>query len=64
MVMGCLLTLTELAPGLPTGAGSIFYDIHEARIAHSDSQIDLRAPITGAQRAGHVRKDRDHDGVA
>ena len=43
MVMGCYY-LTELAPdGPPVG---VFYDIHEARIAYSDGQIDLRAPIT------------------
>ena len=44
MVMGCYY-LTELAPDAK-GAGGIFYDIHEARIAYSDGQIDLRAPIT------------------
>ena len=44
MVMGCYY-LTELVPDAQ-GAGAIFYDIHEARIAHSDGQIDLRAPIT------------------
>ena len=44
MVMGCYY-LTELAPDA-TGAGGMFYDIHEARIAYSDGQIDLRAPIT------------------
>ena len=43
MVMGCYY-LTELAPDA-MGAGSVFYDIHEARIAYSDGQIDLRAPI-------------------
>ena len=43
MVMGCYY-LTELAPEAK-GAGSVFYDIHEARIAYSDGQIDLRAPI-------------------
>ncbi len=44
MVMGCYY-LTELAPNAK-GAGDIFYDINEARIAYSDGQIDLRAPIT------------------
>ena len=54
MVMGCYY-LTELAPDA-TGAGSIFYDIHEARIAHSDSQIDLRAPITVLSVPGTCEK--------
>ena len=44
MVMGCYY-LTEEAPDAK-GAGGVFYDIHEARIAYSDGQIDLRAPIT------------------
>ena len=44
MVMGCYY-LTEMAPDAG-GAGGMFYDIHEARIAYSDGQIDLRAPIT------------------
>ena len=44
MVMGCYY-LTELVPDAK-GAGGVFYDIHEARIAYSDGQIDLRAPIT------------------
>ncbi len=44
MVMGCYY-LTELAEH-GKGAGGIYYDIHEARIAYSDGQIDLRAPIT------------------
>ena len=44
MVMGCYY-LTELASDA-RGAGGMFYDIHEARIAYSDGQIDLRAPIT------------------
>ncbi len=44
MVMGCYY-LTELVPDAH-GAGSMFYDINEARIAYSDDQIDLRAPIT------------------
>ena len=43
MVMGCYY-LTEEAPDA-AGAGGVFYDIHEARIAYSDGQIDLRAPI-------------------
>ena len=44
MVMGCYY-LTELVADAK-GAGGMFYDIHEARIAYSDAQIDLRAPIT------------------
>ena len=44
MVMGCYY-LTELAADA-RGAGSVFYDIHEARIAYSDGQIELRAPVT------------------
>ena len=44
MVMGCYY-LTEEASDAK-GAGGVFYDIHEARIAYSDGQIDLRAPIT------------------
>ena len=44
MVMGCYY-LTEEAPDA-RGAGGVFYDIHEARIAYSDGQIDLRAPVT------------------
>ena len=44
MVMGCYY-LTEEAPN-GQGAGSVYYDIHEARIAHSDGHISLRAPIT------------------
>ena len=44
MVMGCYY-LTEMASDA-RGAGGMFYDIHEARIAYSDGQIDLRAPIT------------------
>ena len=44
MVMGCYY-LTELAPEAK-GAGGVFYDIDEARIAYSDGQLDLRAPIT------------------
>ncbi len=44
MVMGCYY-LTEEAPDA-IGAGGVFYDIHEARIAYSDGQINLRAPIT------------------
>ena len=43
MVMGCYY-LTQKAPDA-AGAGRVFYDIHEARIAYSDGQIDLRAPI-------------------
>ena len=44
MVMGCYY-LTEMLSG-GKGAGAIFYDIDEARIAYADGQIDLRAPIT------------------
>ena len=44
MVMGCYY-LTELVPDA-RGAGGVFYDIDEARIAYSDGQLDLRAPIT------------------
>ena len=44
MVMGCYY-LTEEMRGAK-GDGKIFYDIDEARIAYSDEQIDLRAPIT------------------
>ena len=44
MVMGCYY-LTELIPDA-RGAGGVFYDIDEARIAYSDGQLDLRAPIT------------------
>ena len=44
MVMGCYY-LTEMVDH-GKGAGSVFYDIHESRIAYSDGQIDLRAPIT------------------
>ena len=43
MVMGCYY-LTELVPDAK-GAGGVFYDVDEARIAYSDGQIDLRAPI-------------------
>ncbi len=50
MVMGCYY-LTELASDAK-GAGGMFYDIHEARIAYSDGQIDLRAPITVLSVAG------------
>ena len=44
MVMGCYY-LTEMVADA-NGAGAVFYDIDEARIAYSDGQIDLRAPIT------------------
>ncbi|MCE2500641.1 MAG: DNA-directed RNA polymerase subunit beta' [Dehalococcoidia bacterium] len=44
MVMGCYY-LTEEATDAK-GAGGVFYDIHEARIAYSDGQINLRAPVT------------------
>ena len=44
MVMGCYY-LTELVADA-NGAGGVFYDIDEARIAYSDRQLDLRAPIT------------------
>ena len=44
MVMGCYY-LTELVPDAK-GAGGVFYDIDEARIAYSDGQLDLRAQIT------------------
>ncbi|CAI8040167.1 DNA-directed RNA polymerase subunit beta', partial [Geodia barretti] len=50
MVMGCYY-LTELLPD-GKGAGNHFYDIHEARIAYSDGQIDLRAPISVIDVAG------------
>ena len=43
MVMGCYY-LTELVHDAK-GAGGVFYDIDEARIAYSDGQLDLRAPI-------------------
>ena len=43
MVMGCYY-LTEEAPN-DKGAGSVYYDIDEARIAYSDGHIGLRAPI-------------------
>ena len=43
MVMGCYY-LTEEAPN-DHGAGRIYYDIDEARIAYHDGQIALRAPI-------------------
>ncbi len=54
MVMGCYY-LTELAPDAE-GAGSIFYDINEARIAYSDGQIDLRAPVTVLSVPGKCEK--------
>ena len=44
MVMGCYY-LTELVPDA-RGAGGMYFDIDEARIAYYDGQIDLRAPIT------------------
>ena len=44
MVMGCYY-LTELVPDA-RGAGGVYYDVDEARIAYSDGQLDLRAPIT------------------
>ncbi len=44
MVMGCYY-LTEEAPD-GKGAGGIYFDIHEARIAYSEGLIDLRAKIT------------------
>ncbi len=44
MVMGCYY-LTELDQDAK-GAGRIYYDIDEARIAYSDGQLGLRAPIT------------------
>ena len=50
MVMGCYY-LTELVPDAK-GAGGVFYDIDEARIAYSDGQLDLRAPITVLKVAG------------
>ena len=54
MVMGCYY-LTEMAPDAE-GAGSIFYDINEARIAYSDGQIDLRAPVTVLSVPGKCEK--------
>ena len=60
MVMGCYY-LTELVSDAK-GAGGVFYDIDEARIAYSDGQLDLRAPITVAQGGRHGRQDRDHHG--
>ena len=54
MVMGCYY-LTELVPDAH-GAGAMFYDIHEARIAYSDAQIDLRAPITVLSASGAEEK--------
>ncbi len=50
MVMGCYY-LTELISDAK-GAGGVFYDIDEARIAYSDGQLDLRAPITVLKVAG------------
>ena len=44
MVMGCYY-LTELISDA-RGAGGVFYDIDEARIAYADGQLDLRAPVT------------------
>ena len=60
MVMGCYY-LTELVPDAK-GAGGVFYDIDEARIAYSDGQLDLRAPDHGAEGARSGRQDRDHHG--
>ena len=54
MVMGCYY-LTELVSDA-RGAGAMFYDIHEARIAYSDGQIDLRAPITVLSVPGACEK--------
>ena len=50
MVMGCYYLTEAVADA--KGAGGVFYDIHEARIAYSDGQIDLRAPITVLMVAG------------
>ena len=50
MVMGCYY-LTELVPDA-RGSGGVFYDIDEARIAYSDGQLDLRAPITVLKVSG------------
>ena len=50
MVMGCYY-LTELVPDAK-GAGGVYYDIDEARIAYSDEQLDLRAPITVLKASG------------
>ena len=50
MVMGCYY-LTELVPDA-NGAGGVYYDIDEARIAYSDDQLDLRAPITVLKASG------------
>ena len=50
MVMGCYY-LTELDRDAK-GAGRIYYDIDEARIAYSDGQLGLRAPITVLKVAG------------
>ena len=43
MVMGCYY-LTEMDASAK-GAGGVFYDIDEARIAYAAGRIDLRAPI-------------------
>ena len=50
MVMGCYY-LTELVSDAK-GAGGVFYDIDEARIAYSDGQLNLRAPITVLKVSG------------
>ena len=44
MVMGCYYLTEEDKDA--KGAGGVFYDIHEARIAYSEGLIDLRAPVT------------------
>ena len=50
MVMGCYYLTEEDKDA--KGAGGVFYDIHEARIAYSEGLIDLRAPVTVLCAAG------------
>ena len=54
MVMGCYYLTEEVSDA--SGGGAVFYDIHEARIAYSDGQIDLRAPITVLSVPGEEAK--------
>ncbi len=54
MVMGCYYLTEMLESG--KGAGGVFYDIHEARIAYSEGVIELRSPITVLCVAGHEGK--------
>ena len=54
MVMGCYYLTEEVSEA--NGADAVFYDIHEARIAYSDGQIDLRAPITVLSVPGEEAK--------